>query len=77
MQRLLCRLMAVGALLFGGVLLAEHRLGRAVLPWEDPDPSTGAVGLGFLVLALFLLLMGEFVAVPPDPNAPHDPDPNA
>ncbi|HKB35115.1 MAG TPA: hypothetical protein VKD72_01590 [Gemmataceae bacterium] len=57
------RIMACLCFALGGILLVEACLGRAVLPWEDPDATTGSAALVVLVLGLFVVFAGEFAAL--------------
>jgi H+/Cl- antiporter ClcA len=61
--RWVCRVTAVLAGLLGGVLGTEARLGRAILPWEEPDATTGTAALFLLLLGLLVGFAGEFAAL--------------
>jgi hypothetical protein len=61
--RRVCQVLAVLVGMLGVVLLVEAQLGRAVLPWEEPDPTTGTAGLCVLFLGLLVLAAGEVAAL--------------
>jgi hypothetical protein len=58
-----CQAMGILAWLLGGILLVEACLGRAVLPWEEPDPTTGTASLFVLFLGLLVWFAGDFAAL--------------
>jgi H+/Cl- antiporter ClcA len=63
MRARVSRIMACLCFALGGVLLVEACLGHAVLPWEEPDATTGTAALVVLVLGLFVGFAGEFAAL--------------
>jgi len=56
-------LIALLCWLLGSVLLIEARLGQAILPWGDPDPTTGSTALFILTLGLLVWQAGELAAL--------------
>jgi hypothetical protein len=59
----LCRVGALLAGLLGIVLWVEDRLGRAILPWRGPDPTSGTAAMFILFLAVLLWLAGDLASV--------------
>jgi hypothetical protein len=60
------RIGLVGAVLswvLGGILLLEARLGRAILPWDEPDATTETAALFILFLGFLVFFAGYFAAL--------------
>jgi hypothetical protein len=58
-----CQVLAVLCWVLGGVLFLEAWLGRALLPWEEPDPTTETAALYILSLGLGVWFAGAFAAL--------------